>query len=914
MPFKMKNIVFLIFCFSSLSLFAQSEAANWYFGFGAGIKFNQATGTVSSLNDGQLVTFEGCTSISNDSGNLLFYTDGTTVWDRNHGVMQNGFGLLGDSSSTQSAIIVPKPDDDTIFYVFTVGAQFNNTGLHYSVVDITQNNGLGAVTHRNINLLNISSEKITAVLKDCITKSMWVVSFASENGNSEVYNTFHAFEVSVNGVSNTSVKSTFPIAVTDPRGYLKLSPDGTKLASANFTVNNDNNVFSQDKLLLCDFDTSTGIVSNPVRLSIYSQSTFPYGVEFSPNSQLLYIHSSNNFQSNGPGGLDNNPENHRSTLTQFDLTQQNVQTSQVVIDDRQLFRGGLQLGPDGRIYRALSATYNNGLPYLGVINNPNNVGTDCNYHHNAVNLSPNQSSQGLPPFIQSLFNTQIDIIKNGESDINLALCDGDSYRLVSENIPGATYTWTKDNVLLPSNNFDLTITESGHYEVVINPNNGDCEIEGQAFVLFNPNPTVENKTLIQCDEDGTKDGITLFNLNEAYYDSSSSEPLTYTFYTNPARTNEVNGSSFENSVNPQTIYVKATNTNTNCYSFAELTLTVSLTDVNDTVLPPVCDDDGIEDGIYNFNLNDANNNILNGIPTTGLEISYYETYEDALLEVKKLGNNYRNKQPYNQTIFARVENANACYGISKVGLVVNKLPNVESSGTDYYCLNLQQPITLDAGLIGDTPNNYNFIWSNGDTSYTTQVNAIGVYTVTISSKATGCSKTKTITVEPSNIATFKEVDIVDISNNNSISVLVSGEGTYNYALFGQNNEVYRPYQENNVFENINPGIYSIQVKDVKNDCGVVDDLISVIGYPKFFTPNNDGINDTWQVIGISEMFQPNTKISIYDRYGKLLKELNPLGEGWNGFFNGQRLPADDYWFSVYLQDGRIIKNHFTLKN
>src|SRR5690606_33986495 len=305
-------------------------------------------------------------------------------------------------------------------------------------------------------------------------------------------------------------------------------------------------------------------------------------------------------------------------------------------------------------YRALSATYNTGLPYLGAIKNPNNVGTDCNYQHNAVNLSPNESSQGLQPFIQSLFNTQIDIIKNGKSDINITLCDGDSYQLVSEDIAGATYTWTKDNQTLPNNTYDLSVTESGHYEVVINPNNGDCEIEGQAFVLFNPNPTVENKTLIQCDEDGLVDGITTFNLNEAYRDSATTEPLDYSFYRDASHTVEVDGNAYKNTTNQQTIYVKATNTNTNCFSFAELTLVVSPTDVNDTILPPVCDDDGIEDGLHVFNLRDADSDILNGIPNIGLEISYYETYEDALLEVKKLGDTYTNKQPYNQTIFARV--------------------------------------------------------------------------------------------------------------------------------------------------------------------------------------------------------------------------------------------------------------------
>ncbi|WP_111309539.1 T9SS type B sorting domain-containing protein [Confluentibacter sediminis] len=911
----MKHLLSLIFCLISLTLFAQSEAANWYFGFGAGIRFNQAGGTVTSLNDGRLVTYEGCTSISDDRGNLLFYTDGTTIWNKNHGVMTSG--LLGDSSSTQSAIIVPKPNDSSIYYVFTVGSQFNNTGLHYSVVDMSQNNGLGSVTHINTKLLNTSSEKITAVLKDCISKSMWVVGFASEDGTREEYNTFHAFEVSTSGVDSNSKKSTFPINITDPRGYLKLSPDGTQMACANFTANNTN-TYTPDRLFLYDFNTATGIVSNSMSLSINSQNNFPYGLEFSPNSQLLYVHASNDFQTNTPGGgLDNNPENHRSTLAQFDLTQSNIQASQIIIDDRQLFRGGLQLGPDGRIYRALSATYDIGLPYLGVINNPNQVGTACNYQHNAINLSPNQSSQGLPPFIQSLFNTQIDIIKNGKSDISLALCDGDTYLLTSEKITGATYTWIKDKaVLRNANTFDLTVNSSGHYEVLINPNNGDCEIEGQAYVLFNPKPTVPNKTLIQCDEDGLKDGITTFNLTEAYkpLPSDGTSNLRYHFYKDLAATIELNGNAYENTSNPQILYVKATDIDTGCFSFGELTLTVSITDVNDLALPAVCDDDGIEDGLHIFNLKDAEVDMLKNIPTIGLTISYYETYEDALLETNKLNTNYTNTKPYNQTIFARVENSNACYGISKVDLIVHTLPNIASKVMTYYCLNTYPEfITLNAGLIDDDPSNYTYLWSNGDTNYQTQENRIGTYTVTVTDKMNGCNKVSHITVESSNIATFKDIQIEDISENNTITVLVTGEGIYSYALYDPENNVYKPYQESPIFEDIYPGIYDVYVKDIKNNCGMVNNQISVIGYPKFFTPNNDDINDTWQIIGISDMFQPNTKITIYDRYGKLLKQLNPLGDGWDGLFNGEKLPSDDYWFSVTLQDGRIFKNHFSLK-
>ncbi|GGK24398.1 hypothetical protein GCM10007962_18300 [Yeosuana aromativorans] len=903
----MKKITLaIVCCLISVIAFCQSEAANWYFGYGGGIRFNQSNNTITSLDDGQLFTNEGCTSISDDSGNLLFYTDGSRVWNKNHSVMPNGYGLYGDSSSTQSAIIVPKPNDPNIYYIFTVDNWLDdiNHGLSYSEVDMSLDNGLGNITVKNVNLLQESSEKITAVLKDCISKSIWVLTFASENGTSSFFNTFHAFEISSAGINTTSVKSTFnDISIQDARGYLKLSPDGTKVACANVV----------DGLFLYDFDTATGKLSNKQQLSISGKNRFPYGVEFSPNSQLLYVHASNNFFSNDFAEAEN-PTNHSSDLIQYNLLAANVQASATIVDSRNLYRGGLQLGPDGKIYRALSATYNKGLPYLGVINNPDNLGVSCNYKHNAINLTPNQSAQGLPPFIASFFNTQIDIIKNGESSINLALCDGDTYLLTSEDLPGATYSWTKDGNPLPETSFNLEVSSSGHYEVYIDPNNGDCAIEGQAYVIFNENPEAFNTTLIQCDEDGTKDGLTEFNLNEANEALTGGvQNLSTKFYADTSRLNEIpNPSSFSNVTNPQTIYVEVINDLTGCTSDAELLLDVSVTDSNDSELI-ACDDDGTEDGFVEFNLKQADSEIISGLPV-GLDIAYYETYENALLEQNSLNPLFTNTIPYSQIIYARVENVNNCYGISELKLTVNKLPDIKTTDTVYYCLNtFPETITLNAGIINDSPNNYSYVWNTGETSYEIEVNEPGTYTVTVTN-ANNCSKERNIVVEASNIATIQSIDVVDASQNNMITVLVSGEGNYEYRLLDSNNVVAAPYQESNVFENVSPGIYTVFVKDIKNNCGSINYKVSVIGFPKFFTPNNDGKNDTWQVYGVSDVFQPNSKIFIFDRFGKLLKQISPSGKGWDGTFNGAKLPTDDYWFSVTLQDGRIFKSHFTLKN
>ncbi|APY11948.1 hypothetical protein BWZ22_12225 [Seonamhaeicola sp. S2-3] len=906
----MKKIILLfLLCAFSWGASSQRQASNWYFGYGAGIAFDLDSNSINTLNNGQLSTNEGCSSISDDAGNLLFYTDGTIVWNKNHSIMMNGSGLYGDNSSTQSAIIVPKPDDENIYYIFTVDTSVYendpNNGFNYSVVDMTLDGGLGGVTQKNTNLLQLCSEKLTAVLKDCITKSIWVITLASENGTSDIYNTFHAFEVSNLGVSTTPVKSYFPsLSIIDRRGYLKVSPDGTKMASASIG----------NGLQLFDFDPLTGQATNMLELTIdSSESPFPYGIEFSPNSQLLYVHAYNDFNDFNNNQSNNNPANHKSVLAQFNLTAPNIQNSQVIIDDRSLYRGGLQLGPNGKIYRALSATYTAGLPYLGVINNPNNIGTTCNYQHNAISLSPYTSSQGLPPFIASFFNEQIDIINNGESSTNLDLCDGESYTLSAPNLSGASYTWSLDGTVLSEADYDLDVTQSGYYEVYIDPNNGDCAIEGKAFVLYNPNPTPINHSILQCDEDGTKDGLTLFNLNEANISlTGGDQNLSTKFYTDTARTQEVNGSSFTNTTNPQTIYVEVINDNTSCSSYSELTLEVSVTDSNDTVIE-VCDDDGIEDGFYTFNLTDFDTDIVNGLPSN-LEVSYYETYDDTLLETNQLQQTYTNTTPYNQTIYARVENANNCYGISEVTLTVFELPDINTEEIKQYCLNFfPSTITLNAGLVNDNPANYTYNWSTGENTYTIEINEAKEYVVTVTN-ANKCSKTRTILVEPSNIATIDGFEIEDASQNNTVTVFASGEGTYQYRLLDENNIVYRDYQDSNVFENVFPGFYTVSIKDTENNCGTVNKTISVIGFPKFFTPNNDGKHDTWQLYGVSSMFYPNTKIKIFNRYGKLVKELSPLSEGWDGLFNGKKLPSDDYWFYVKLEDGRIFKNHFTLKN
>ncbi|TXD84953.1 T9SS type B sorting domain-containing protein [Subsaximicrobium wynnwilliamsii] len=539
-------------------------------------------------------------------------------------------------------------------------------------------------------------------------------------------------------------------------------------------------------------------------------------------------------------------------------------------------------------------------------------------------------------FILNEFTLTVNTLSNFNTPSNFELCDDETdgnafngqtrfdFNLKTEeiiaNIPDIDYSINyysslsdaqTETAALPLN-YDNTAPTPIEVFVRIDDNTSNCV----AITSFNLEvleiPVANDISIIQCDEDGLPEGFTLYDLTDYSEFISDDEPnRDLKFYTSMADLendeDEIDATAFTNDVSPQIVFALVINTQTGCSNTAEVTLETSSTASNDTSLE-ACDYDGTEDGFYNFDLQDAEAAILLGLPID-LNLSYYETYENALTETDVLGNSFTNSIPYNQTIYARVENANACFGISKIELIVYELPNLLPEETVYYCLNtFPQTSTLTGGLIESLPNNYYYEWSTGETTSEIEINAAGTYSVRVTT-TDGCFKDRTITVLPSNIATITNIEITDASSNNSISVLVSGEGSYQYALDNPNGL----YQDSNVFENVPFGFHTVYVRDVKNNCGIVDKLVSVIGFPKYFTPNGDTYNPYWQVKGISSNFQPDSQILIYDRMGKLLKELDPLGPGWDGTWNGQLMPSSDYWFVVKLQDGRTFKGHFSLK-
>lgn len=453
-----------------------------------------------------------------------------------------------------------------------------------------------------------------------------------------------------------------------------------------------------------------------------------------------------------------------------------------------------------------------------------------------------------------------------------------------------------------SSNFSNSIPNQQSIFIKVEDANGCSEVK-EIFLIVKPVPAKTNAILTQCDTGLTPDGLTIFNLDEALAQLTGNDPNLSVEYFYSGSIIPVN---YTNISNPQMLSVKITNLTTLCSSLSTLELNVNSTPSQNITIDPLCDLVNIEDGFREFNLNNSTL-VLN----PGETVTFYKNIQDALLETNAIQNpsNYRNEIAYDDLVYARIENNNSCTGISELALKVNRLPKISTDYTDHLCINLSSHyLDLSAGLQQGNPNDFDYEWSTGETSQTIRVNLPGTYTVTVSA-ITGCTKTRTITILPSNDAKIENIEIVDNSDNNTVTINLtdSSFGDYRYSL----NSPSGPFQLSNHFENVPAGFHTVYVYD-NHGCGIVFQDISVLKIPKFFTPNGDGHNETWDIVGISPQFYAKSKIYIFDRFGKLLADINPLGNGWDGNFNGHSLPSSDYWYVVKLDNGRTLRGHFSL--
>ena len=373
----MKYLV-VFFCLLSLIGFSQKEHSKWYFGWKAALDFT--SGFPVSINGSNLISSEGCVSIADSSGNLLFYSNGVTVWNKNNVVMDNGSGLMGDQSTTQSCFVVKKPGNTAgIYYLFTLGEQgFGSLG--YSTIDMSLAAGLGSVTTKNDTLANNMTEKLHGTLH-CNGSDVWVV------GHKYNSNEFYAYLVSAAGVNTIPVISAVGSmhAVTNgtvngSSGVLRFSSNGKKIGLA---------ITGPQIVELLDFNASNGLVNNSMLLAT-NFNGYPYGCEFSPDGSKLYV--TENIVTS-------------SQLHQWDLC---AGSNSAIINSHQIIDSlsssvaailrAAQLALDGKIY-----VVNQISPFISVINNPNSLGLACNFVPQGIQLTPttNVSYAGLPNHMNS---------------------------------------------------------------------------------------------------------------------------------------------------------------------------------------------------------------------------------------------------------------------------------------------------------------------------------------------------------------------------------------------------------------------------------------------------------------------------------------------------------------------------------
>jgi gliding motility-associated-like protein len=691
---QLKNInmkylkILLLF---SLCSYAQNETSNWFFGANAGIRF-MPDGSTQPLAGGQITytpnsnQIEGCSTISDSNGQLLLYTDGRTVWDRNHlpmpnGSMANNTRLNGHILSTQSALIIPHPTNSMLYYIFTTDEPMNwnvsfypninpqvsynfddglNNGLCYSIVDLSvmgNNGSIGDVIQRNVHLITYNpdpsgleikykcSEKLAGV-KNQNNNTYWVLT--------QFIDKYYAFQITATGVVHTPIISTIGyINNTFLEGFgsgqIKFNKEGNKIASS-----------FPSKLELLDFNIITGEVSNPKLVN----NSPTYSIEFSSSGQYLYL----------PRGQW--PE--LNTIRQYNLNSINIPSNYVDIITPYGV-GQLQIGNNNKIYGAeISGNF------LTVIHNPDALGLACNLLQNNMQLPPNtDAGVNLPNFVVGLTQTNIQAnpfclglptqfsIQNGSNAQNISWQFGDgatstlanpSHTYASAGTYNVTLTYTVNGV--PKNqNRTITIyaiptaTAIGLQKLCIqtSPQNINLKTTYDALLLNGQDPTQVQVTYFATPE----------NLNQ---NIPIATPENYAINANAT----------------VTIFAKIQNKqNNSCFVTTSFDIQTYLQPTTGTQAPIVICQNPYT-GQHTFNLQDYSNVLTQN--NALLTVNYYATQNHADTNTNALPNTYTNTLAQ-ETIYYRIhhlQNTN-CYVTGTLQLMVDPMPQPVNLPIQYIC-------------------------------------------------------------------------------------------------------------------------------------------------------------------------------------------------------------------------------------
>ncbi len=486
-----KNIILPLFLLIfANNIYTQKYYNNWCFGQNASIDFNQLSDTIH--NKSQMNAFEGCSSISDNDGNLLFYTDGITVWNKNHDTMENGFGLLGGISSTQSALIVKQPGNSNLYYIFTSDNFYHfpitqiSNGINYSIVNLGLNNGLGEVIEKNKFLFKHSSEKLTAV-NNQNGKDVWIASIKYYSDSIFLY------KLTENGLSVPIIHkiNTNKIGVGDGTdwgrntsygiGQMKFSSNGKYLAYTEFRSHENDTDYSYIHFL--DFNPSSGLISNYRRIILgLKSSEHAYGCEFSPNEKFLYFSSIYNSEN----GIYQIP---------IDSIKNNIDINKIrfkinTINYNRFF--SLQLAPNGKIYAAMDFD-----SALSVINSPDSFELKTKFEFRVLKTISHSSKsiRGLPNCVQSQIYYPIKIITD-----TTCLSDSASIKIANTDVTKIVWHFGDGNTIQTNKHaIKHLYKDLGLFNVsatVSLPSGTDTVIFSTINIINQPRPNLGNDTIL----------------------------------------------------------------------------------------------------------------------------------------------------------------------------------------------------------------------------------------------------------------------------------------------------------------------------------------------------------------------------------------------------------------------------------
>jgi gliding motility-associated-like protein len=871
-----KIVVLFFFCLFYNAVKAQTRESNtWYFGFNAGLNFNVIP--PQPLTNGALSSQEGCASICNKRGELLFYTNGVTVYTKNHTAMPNGTGLFGDNSSTQSAIIIPNPGDTNLFYIFTADCSENSfvKGYNFSVVDMRLNGRLGDVTsQKNVNLYSPSTERLTAV-KAANGIDYWVITKGFDN------NRFTAYKVDCNGINLTPVISDVGTRhINDPSffsgtGQLKASPDGKKICVA---ITGPPTAMAQ----LFDFDNNTGVLSNPIDLTGYVPGyVYIYGIEFSPNSKLLYV-------STALG----------QTIHQYDITSGNqatINASKFILSTGALYPVGLQIAPDRKIYVA-----SNLQPAISVINNPDIYGAGCNLSLGSVNLGGKFCGTSLPSYISSFFDSS----KHIDFTSSFINCHT-QFNGTTNRAGNLTWDWDfGDGSFGSGQNVDHAYRQVGTYNVTLKVSStAACNLTATDTVSHTI--TINNVLAVDYYHNaGCVNEAVQFN-DSTVLSVGNIISRTWDFDDGSPTTNALN--PVHTFTNPGVYNVKLLVSTTGVCNADSMIKQIYIDTRPTTVFTPV-------DGCMNVPLQ-FNDNSVNTTGGVGFWKWYFGDGDSSVL--KDPMHSYTNYGNYDVQL--QVTSAHGCAATPVSKPVVIGSNPVVVFDFQYPCLD---KITLFSNSSSNSFGNIiSNTWNFGDNSGsalvspTHQYTAAGIYNVSLTvATQNGCSTTLVKPIDITLPAANAGPD-ASITANQPYQMQGSGSGTGTY-LWSPATGLSDATIANPVARLSNDQQFTLTTTTA-GGCVATDDVfIKIVAdldvyVPSAFTPNDDRHNDILipYPVGIRQL----NYFRIYNRYGQLVYSTTQQGVGWDGKIKGKLQPVGTYVWELQAINtlGRTIKKSGT---